>query len=67
MFWFKTKKKDEDIRDELASRISVEVPEHQRAKKQAVEEAKKATDNLKEIISNNGFTIKIHTAAGGKR
>ena len=67
MFWFKKKKRYEDLRDQLAARVSVEVPEHQRVKKEAVEEARQATDTLKEVINNNGFTLKIHIAAGGKR
>lgn len=66
MFWFKKKKKYEDMRDKLERRVSIEVPEHQRAKKEAVSQAQEANDGLRDIITRNGFTLKIHIAAGGK-
>jgi hypothetical protein len=67
VLWFGRKKQYEKLRDELETRIAIEVPEHQRAKQEAVNEAKRATEGLKETITRNGFTLKVHIAAGGKR
>lgn len=41
----------------------VEIVAHQDAKKEIIEEAKKVNEHLKELLVQNGFTIKIYLAA----
>lgn len=43
------------------SRVEVEV--HKDASKEAAEQAKEANAHLKELLVNNGFTLKIYLAA----
>lgn len=47
-----------------SSRVEVEV--HKDANQHAVEKAKIANEHLKELLVNNGFTLKIYLAAGGQ-
>lgn len=42
----------------------VEIVAHQDAKKEIIDEARAVNANLKELLVNNGFTIKIYLAAG---
>lgn len=44
----------------------VEVVVHQNATKEVVAAAKEANDHLRTLLDENGFTIKIFLAAGGK-
>lgn len=68
MFWTKKgpKKQSPDKIDALAARVSVEVGEHGRSKQRAVSEVRQAALDLNRTITRNGFTIRIHQAAGGK-
>lgn len=43
----------------------VEVEPHQQARQEVVEKTKKVNEHLKELLVENGFTIKIYLAAGG--
>ncbi len=51
----------EHTRDESSQ---IEIVAHQEAKAEIVEEAKKVNQHLKELLVQNGFTIKIYLAAG---
>ena len=62
MAWFKKQKEQE----QMANDSRVEVVAHKLATKQVVNEAKVANEQLKNLLENNGFTIKIFLAAGGK-
>lgn len=53
--------KDTPIKDPI-----VEIIANQEAKKEVIEKAKKASSDLNELLVQNGFTIKIYLAAGGK-
>lgn len=44
----------------------VEVVVHQNAAKEVVAEAKNVNDQLNKLLIDNGFTLKIYLAAGGK-
>lgn len=70
MSWFNRRKKSIDApREELivqppaSSRVEVEL--HKGANQDAVVKAKQANEHLKELLVNNGFTLKIYLAAGG--
>ena len=52
------------LRPPASSRVEVEV--HKGANQHAVEKAKVANEHLKELLVNNGFTLKIYLAAGGQ-
>lgn len=64
MLWFNKKKKADVIQLERQVTIEVEHAKHLSAKE--VEKNKKITDNFNRIIKQNNFTIRVHTAAGGK-
>lgn len=65
MAWFnrnKTPKGD----TEKSHDHRVEVVVHQNATKEVVEEAKTANKMLNTLLLDNGFTLKIYLAAGGR-
>ena len=62
MFW--SKRKNEApiiIQPPVESRVEVEIAKD--ASKEAAEKAKNANEHLKELLVNNGFTLKIYLAA----
>lgn len=44
----------------------VEIIANENSKKEVIEEAKNASNKLNDLLVQNGFTIKIYLAAGGK-
>lgn len=65
MAWFnrnKTPEGDTEARHD----DRVEVVVHQNATKEAVHEANEANKHLNKLLVENGFTLKIYLAAGGK-
>lgn len=71
MAWFRKKKVDR--KDQIAEQhrleevVSIEVENHKDATKETIAKTQQVVDNFNEVIRKNGFTIKIHVAAGGKR
>lgn len=63
--WFK-RKKTPVPETESAHDNRVEVVVHKEAAKEVVEKAKKANQDLNDLLNQNHFTIKIFIAAGGK-
>ena len=61
MFFKKRKEHQDKLHD---SRVEVVV--HKEATKEVVETAKAANRQLNNLLNNNGFTLKIFLAAGGK-
>ena len=62
MFWSKkTHEAPITIQPPAESRVEVEIAKD--ASKEAVEKAKNANEHLKELLVNNGFTLKIYLAA----
>lgn len=43
----------------------VEIIANEEAKKEVIEQAKSASNQLNQLLVQNGFTIKIYVAAGG--
>lgn len=66
MSLFSRKKRNEQVQiaPPLSSRVEVELDKT--ASRQAAEKAKLANQHLNEILVNNGFTLKIYLATGGK-
>lgn len=64
MFWFG--KKQKKIQAASDKKIEKEVAMHKRSAKKKVDEVKKATNKLNNVFEENGFTVKIFLAAGGK-
>jgi hypothetical protein len=68
-------RRDKRVRNEISIPIApndrteeealVEIVAHQDAKKEIIDEAKKVNAHLKDLLVQNGFTIKIYLAAGG--
>lgn len=56
---------DCSIQPPLDDRIDIEV--YKSARKEAVKKAKESTEHLNDLLVENGFTLKIYIAAGGKR
>jgi hypothetical protein len=67
MMLFNRKKESLATREDLEKKISVEIKQHEKITKKTVAETKKVADNFNRVIRNNGFTLQIHVAAGGKR
>ena len=63
MRWFCRKKEKEQRAVNLTAPIEIEP--HQEARREVVEQTKKVNEHLKELLVENGFTIKIYLAAGG--
>lgn len=68
---FRRKKNPETIepivvRDTPLADPIVEIIANEEAKKEVIEKAKQASSQLNELLVQNGFTIKIYLAAGGK-
>lgn len=65
MAWFNRNKSPQG-NTEQSHDHRVEVVVHQNAAKEVVEEAKTANEMLNKLLLDNGFTLKIYLAAGGK-
>lgn len=66
MSWFSRSIRREDIHVEPPASSRVEVELHKTASKEAAEKAKTANKHLNELLVENGFTLKIYLATGGK-
>lgn len=66
MLWFK-RKKEQVKQDERAKQVSVEVRQHKNKSKKVMANTQKVSDNLNKLLRENGITIKISLATGGKR
>lgn len=65
MAWFNRNKKPEgNTEKSLDHRVEVVV--HQNAAKEVIDEAKTVNEQLNKLLLDNGFTLKIYLAAGGK-
>jgi hypothetical protein len=65
MAWFNRNKSPKG-ETEAAHDSRVEVVVHKEAAKDAVQEAKAVNKHLNKLLEQNGFTIKIFLAAGGR-
>lgn len=57
-------KEDMKIQPPPTSRVEVEL--HKAATAEAAEKAKEANQHLNDLLVENGFTLKIYLAAGGR-
>lgn len=57
------KKQRIDIQPAESSRVEIELQKD--ATKKAVETAKRVNESMKELLVENGFTLKIYLATGG--
>lgn len=60
----KKRKEDLSVQPPMASRVEVEIDKN--ATREAAEKAKTANQHLNDLLVENGFTLKIYLAAGGK-
>lgn len=68
IMWFQKQKPELRIEHELTdSESKIEVVAHKRATKQQITKVRKANDSLNQLLNENGFTLKIYLASGGKR
>lgn len=67
MLWFKSNKQSKAIQANLEQTVPKIVAQHQLKTDKVVAETTKVGDNLIGIIKENGFTLQIHAALGGKR
>ena len=65
MLWFKKKKKIAEV-ERLERQVTIEVQHHKDASAKEIAKTKQITDNFNRVINQNNFTIRIHSAAGGK-
>lgn len=66
MSWFNRSARKEDIHVEPPATSRVEVELHKNASAEAAVKAKEANKHLNELLVQNGFTLKIYLATGGK-
>jgi len=66
MFWSKKSNVKKEELERISHTSKVEVVAHKRATKKAVDEAKQVNKKLNNLLVENGFTLKIYLAAGGK-
>jgi hypothetical protein len=65
MLWFKKSKQSTHI-TELERQVTIEVQHHKNASAKEVAKTNKIVNNFNKVINQNNFTIRIHSAAGGK-
>lgn len=65
MSWFKRKQKAPPIVVRLPATSRVEIELHKTASVDAAKKADQTNEHLKELLVENGFTLKIYLAAGG--
>lgn len=66
MKWFKRKGKEAPIVVQPAVSSRVEIELHKSASEDAAKKADQTNEHLKDLLVENGFTLKIYLAAGGK-
>lgn len=66
MSWFKRKKQDTPIVIAPPPTSRVEVELHKGASEQAAKKADAVNQHIKELLVENGFTLKIALAAGAQ-
>lgn len=67
MLWFKKRKKEESDRCNREAVINLEVEAHRQKRERVAAETQKAAGRFVGQVKDNGFTLKIYSAAGGKR
>lgn len=65
MRWFGKNKEEVSVTPQEQEAI-IEIETHKSAQKEAIEQAKQASQQLNKLLVENGFTLKIYVAAGGK-
>lgn len=65
MGWFSKKQKDVPVSAKTREAI-VEIEASKDARREAVIQAKEASKQLNTLLVENGFTLKIYLATGGK-
>lgn len=66
MQWFFKKQNRKEENKQLERQVTIEVQHAKNATAKEIAKTKKITDNFNRVINQNNFTIRIHTAAGGK-
>lgn len=66
MNWFKRNKQVPPINIQPPATSRVEVELHKNASEEAAQKAKDTNKHLNDLLVENGFTLKIYLAAGGK-
>lgn len=67
MLWFGKKKQQIATQKKLEKELVIELRLDSKATDKAIAQSKKITKDFNDLINKNGFTLKIHSAAGGKR
>ncbi len=65
MNWFKRNPKEPPIVVKPAATSRVEIELHKNASEEAAKKADRTNEHLKDLLVENGFTLKIYLAAGG--
>jgi hypothetical protein len=67
MSWFNRKPKAEQVIVTPPPTSRVEVELHKGASEEAAQKATQVNEHVKDLLLENGFTLKIYLAAGGKQ
>lgn len=65
MSWFR-RRADKDAAHAIRQDAIIEIVANKAAKQEVIAEAKEANAKLNKLLIENGFTLKIFLAAGGK-
>lgn len=67
MLWFSKKKADAKKISDLTKAVTKQVAKHDQRKAEVIKEATETGERFRNTVVANGFTLRIHVAAGGKR
>ena len=65
-FWNKRRKPDTLVKEVEEEKSAVEVVVHKRATKRTINKTKQVNQDLNRLLEQNGITLQIKIAAGGK-
>ncbi len=66
MLWFNKKVKKQELAEKAKESVK-QVALHKEKQRKTVAQAQKIADNFNQALIENGVTIRIHAAMGGKR
>lgn len=67
MIFFRKKKESVKEVDDLQKKVAVELSHHEEVREKTIKSTTEVGKKFVKTVVQNGFTLRIHVAAGGKR